>query len=73
MAQANVTKHIDAAPETVWKVLSNPQRFEEWLTAMIRADELPRPSSPDHARPVEPLAPTNRATAPPTPPPNATV
>ena len=48
-------------------------RFEEWLTAMIRADELPRPSSLDHARPVEPLAPTNRATAPPTPPPNATV
>lgn len=32
MAHANVTKHIDAAPETVWKVLSNPQRFEEWLT-----------------------------------------
>lgn len=63
----------EGAPSTVAGLMIEQPRFEEWLTAMIRVDELPRPASPDHARPVEPLAPTNRATAPPTPPPNATV
>ncbi|MDN5893217.1 MAG: SRPBCC family protein [Nocardioides sp.] len=32
MAKANVSKDIDATQDEVWKVLSNPQRFEEWLT-----------------------------------------
>lgn len=32
MANANVSKEIPASQDAVWKVLSNPQRFEEWLT-----------------------------------------
>ena len=32
MANANVSKQIPASQDAVWKVLSNPQRFEEWLT-----------------------------------------
>lgn len=32
MAHVNVSKDINAPTEAVWKVLSNPQRFEEWLT-----------------------------------------
>ncbi len=63
----------EGAPTTAAGLRMEQPRFEDWLTSMIRADELPRPSSPDHARPPELLAPTNQATAPPTPPPNATV
>lgn len=32
MAHATVSQEIPASQEVVWKVLSNPQRFEEWLT-----------------------------------------
>lgn len=32
MAHVNVSKEIPASQDAVWKVISNPQRFEEWLT-----------------------------------------
>ena len=32
MAHATVSKDIPASQDAVWKVISNPQRFEEWLT-----------------------------------------
>ncbi|MDN5745250.1 MAG: SRPBCC family protein [Nocardioidaceae bacterium] len=32
MATANVSKNINATQDEVWTVLSNPQRFEDWLT-----------------------------------------
>lgn len=32
MANANVSKEIAAPQATVWAVLANPSRFEEWLT-----------------------------------------
>lgn len=32
MAHATVSKEIPSSQDAVWKVISNPQRFEEWLT-----------------------------------------
>lgn len=32
MATATVSKEIEASQQDVWTVMSNPQRFEEWLT-----------------------------------------
>ncbi len=36
MAHANVSKTITASQDDVWKVLSNPQRFEKWLTLQTK-------------------------------------
>ncbi|MFI6997472.1 SRPBCC family protein [Nocardia sp. NPDC050175] len=41
MAQAKVSKEFAAAQEKVWAVLSDPNRFEEWLTVHTKWKELP--------------------------------
>ncbi|WP_378736840.1 SRPBCC family protein [Nocardia brasiliensis] len=41
MAKAKVSKEFPAAPEKVWAVLSDPNRFEEWLTVHTKWKEPP--------------------------------
>ncbi|QBS42769.1 SRPBCC family protein [Nocardia sp. CS682] len=41
MAQAKVSKEFPAAQEKVWAVLSDPNRFAEWLTVHTKWKEPP--------------------------------
>ncbi|MFG1796818.1 SRPBCC family protein [Nocardia sp. NPDC049149] len=41
MAQAKVSKEFPVAQEKVWAVLSDPSRFEEWLTVHTKWKEQP--------------------------------
>lgn len=41
MAKAQVSKEFAAPQEKVWAALSNPQRFEEWLTLHTKWKEEP--------------------------------
>ncbi|ASF10273.1 hypothetical protein NBRGN_010_00770 [Nocardia brasiliensis NBRC 14402] len=41
MALAKVSKEFPVAPGRVWTVLTDPHRFEEWLTVHTKWKELP--------------------------------
>ncbi|WP_078283007.1 SRPBCC family protein [Mycobacteroides franklinii] len=41
MAKANVSKEIAAPQEKVWATISDPARFEEWLTVHTKWKEAP--------------------------------
>ncbi|MBE1496130.1 carbon monoxide dehydrogenase subunit G [Amycolatopsis lexingtonensis] len=41
MAEAHVSKEFAVAPEKVWAVISDPKRFEEWLTVHTKWKEEP--------------------------------
>ncbi|QRY47673.1 SRPBCC family protein [Mycolicibacterium boenickei] len=41
MAKANVSKEIAASQDKVWATISDPSRFEEWLTVHTKWKEAP--------------------------------